>query len=161
MNPLQNMTVAEKIVWLFQHRVTEAHRSSIEKPLKIEAEDFDSAIARARDLGVDVGLRITPIYEREGWWTSDPTQRLAAVAVKETLKRNQGEAERHARVYAGFGDLDGFTKWDRAALEGRITAFLENLGQVHVTEDVDYVIDRVDGAIERGHGYVERERLAA
>lgn len=160
MNPLQGMTVPEKIVWLFETRVSEAHRSAIEQPLGIGPEEFDRAIARARDLGVERDLRITPVYEREGWWTAYPTQRIAAVAVHETLKRNYGEAERHARVYAKFGDLDGFTKWHRSASIGTLTAYLDGLGQLEVSAGADYVLSRVDLAKGARKGYVELQVAA-
>lgn len=163
MRPLRGLSIAEKIVVLFEDRVTEAHRSAIERPLEITSEQFDQAIPGARDLGVKSGLRITPIYERDGWWTSEPTQRIAARAVHETLKRNVGEAQRHARVYAKFGQLDSFCDWHGKQLAGTVAAYLDGLGQLEVTADSDYVLGRVDTAITASRGYVERnhEELAA
>ncbi len=140
-------TVAECIVGLFHGHVTEIHRKAVQATLKITAEHFDQNIARARDLGVDKGLHITPIYERDGWWTARPTQRIAAIAVHETLKRQLGEAERHARVYADFGKLDGFTTWHRAATSGTLTAYLEQLSEVEISAAADYVLTDIDAAL--------------
>lgn len=158
---LSDLTIAERIVWLFEQKVTEAHRGAIETPLKITSDEFNQASSQARDLGVARGLRITPVYEREGWWTSEPTQRIAAKAVHETLKRNRGEAERHARVYAKFGDLDGFTKWHSASTEGTLTAYLTGLGQLEVSSGADYVLDRIDAAVAKQRGYVQRSTNGA
>lgn len=155
------MSTAEQIVWLFEKRVTEAHRSAIQQPLEIGTEEFRAAIAQARDLGVESGLRITPIYEREGWWTCEPTQRIAAMAVHETLKRNAGEGQRHARVYAEFGQLDSFCDWHSKQLEGTLTAYTGGLGQLEVSAEVDYILSRVDVAVAAGRGYVAREAEGA
>ena len=37
---LKDLTLAEKIVWLFQQRVTEAHRDAITLTLKISDDQF-------------------------------------------------------------------------------------------------------------------------
>jgi hypothetical protein len=160
LRPLKGLSIPEKIVVLFEDRVTEAHRSAIERPLGLTEEQFEVAIPRARDLGVKSGLRITPVYDRAGWWTAEPTQRIAASAVHETLKRNAGEAERHARVYAEFGQLDSFCDWHSKQLNGTIAAYLGNLGQIEVSEEFDYVIKRIDDALASKKGFVEREQEA-
>lgn len=155
---MRRPTTAERIIWLFEDRVTEAHRRAIEKSLEITAEEFDCAIPKARDLGVTKGLRLTPIYERDGWWTAEPTRRLAAIALHEAVKRHLGEAKRNARVYAEFGELDAFTKYHDAAAQGTLTAFVANLRELEIAPESDYVLTRVDDA--NPNLYVLREAVA-
>lgn len=158
------MTIPEKIVWLFEHRVTEAHRSAIERPLSLTPEQFDAAIPQARDLGAEMGLRLTPIYDRDGWWTARPTHRIAARALYEAAVRNNGEAERNARVYRGFGKAGHVG--DQAAvvasvIRGTKAQLVTSLPERTLTVDTDYIVTLVDQAIAEGHGYVERLREPA
>lgn len=160
MNPLKGLSIAEKIVWCFEHRATEAHRSAIERPLGITPEQFEQAIPRARDIGIENGLRITPIYEREGWWTANPTRRIAAIAVLEAAKRNLGEAQRNARVYDEFGGVGTGARFQEAALGGSISALRAELPELQVSASADFVLNKVDAAIDRGRGFVEIEAAA-
>lgn len=155
------MSVAEKIVWLFEHRVTEAHRGAIEQPLDLTPEQFDQAIPRARDLGVERGIRLTAIYERDGWWTGYPTQRIAARYIDEASRRNVGEAERNARVYAGFGKVGEVAAKADGATHGARAIVLHDLPERLITEGSDYVVERVDLALEARRGYVAQPVEAA
>lgn len=161
MSQLRGLSIAEKIVWLFEHRVTEAHRSAIERPLNITPEQFDGAIPRARELGTHVGLRITPIYDegREGWWTARPTLRLATKAIHESNGRNLGEATRNSLVYRGFGHVEKAATFTEAALAGARSAIENDLPELYVNPRFDYVLERIDEAIARGKGFVPREPL--
>jgi hypothetical protein len=159
MSDIRGLSIPEKIVWLFEYRVTEAHRATLYlPPLSIEVEQFDETIATARDLGVARGLRLTPIYEREGWWTAEPSRRIAARALYESLRRNQGEQERNARVYSGFGRVGDIAQTAEMATRGT-----RNVAEVEIPElskpsqaQNDYVLERVDLAVAARKGYVAR-----
>lgn len=154
MSGLTGLTIPEKIVWLFEHRVSEAHRSSIEEAFEISAEQFDRAIPTARDLGSERGLRFTPLYERDGWWTAYPTRRIAARAVHEAVTRNLHEAARNARVYKSFGKIERGADFAEAALHGARSVIEGELPELHISSSSDYIVSRVDLAIEARSGYV-------
>lgn len=143
---MKRPTTAERIVYEFEHNVTEVHRRAIETTLGITPEQFDEAIAKARDLGVELNqpLRITPIYERDGWWTCRPTERIMAIAVNESLKRNLGEQLRTARVLTGT-KLAEFARYAAAGVEGTLSAYLANHADLlEISENVDYIIGAID-----------------
>lgn len=156
---MKRPSVAERIVYEFQHNVTECHRRAIETTLGITAVEFDQAIPKARDLGADLELRLTPIYERDGWWTCRPTERIMAIAEYETLKRNLGEHLRNARVLAGT-KLAEFSRYAAAGLEGTVAAYMKNHADLlEISESADYIIGAIDDVSPRL--YVVRQRQAA
>lgn len=165
---MKGKTIAESIAWAFEHRTSEAHREMIEAQLDLSPEQFDRAIGDARDiLKIDADLSLTPIYEREGWWTARPTHRIALRAEHESWKRMTGEAERNARVLAGFG-RNGEIGQAAAMIASAVNGFeswIVTLGAAEVSAELDYVLTAVDQAIERGDRFVAwrqgAERLAA
>ena len=161
MSALDGKSVAEKIVWLFTERVTEAHRAAVEMTLGITEEEFTRAIPRARDIGVEEGIWLTPIYEREGWWTARPTRRLAAIAVRESVKRNLGEAQRNARVYcSNFGeDIADVVNGVKGGMHG-LDTLVASVPELHISEEADYILDAIDAADDR-RPYIYRESVAA
>jgi hypothetical protein len=154
-------SIAERILYEFEHNVTEVHRRAIETTLGITAQQFDEHIAKARDLGVELDppLRITPIYERDGWWTCRPTERIMAIAVNESLKRNLGEQLRIARVLTGTR-LAEFSRYAAAAVEGTLSAYLsEHADLLDVSEWADYVVGAIDNVAPRL--FVRRDKAEA
>lgn len=154
-------SVAERIVFEFEHNVTETHRRAIETTLGITHEEFDANIGKARDQGVELDppLRITPIYERDGWWTCRPTERISAIAVEESLKRNLGEQLRTARVLAGT-KLEQFAQYAASGITGTLNAYLDHHSDLlQISEQVDYVIAAIDDAAPRMF-VVRREQAA-
>lgn len=164
MNAFRKLSRPEQIVRLFEHRVTEAHRTAIMVPLHLTDEQFDQAIPRARDIGVDRGLYLTPIYHEgmEGWWTARPTHRIAALALRESMRRNLGEADRNARVYREVGPVGPPARNYGYSIESSM-AFLEaSLSEpLEVSSDSDYVLEAVRGAVAVGRGFVERPLAVA
>jgi len=144
---LDGLSAAEKIVWLFERKVTEAHRATIELTLHLSEMQFDQAVARARDLGAEQGLYLTPVYEREGWWTCEPTRRIAAIALRESVRRNYGEAERNHRVLGDdFGKrITHAAGVVESGLAGSL-AIIRELPEIRISSGADYVLDRIDAA---------------
>lgn len=165
---LAEKSIPEKIAWAFEHRVSEAHREMIERQQGLTPEQFDGGIAEARDiLKEDSDLSLTAIYEREGWWTARPTHRIAVRAEHESWKRMKGEAERNARVLAGFGP-SGEIGQVAAMIASSIAGFerwIVTLAATEVSADADYVLAAVDQAVTQGDLFVPWregvERLAA
>lgn len=144
-------STAQRIVYEFQHNVTECHRRAIEATLGITPDQFDVAIPHARDTAaeLDPPLRLTPIYERDGWWTCRPTERIMAIAEYESLKRNTGEHLRNARVLAGT-KLAEFSRYAAAGLEGTVAAYMQHhAGLLEISADADYIIGAIDDAEPR------------
>lgn len=155
------MSHAEKIVWFFEHLASEAHKASACKTIKITELQFEQAIPRARDIGMEDGLRLTPLYEREGWWTGYPTERIAGIAVRESEARHVGESERNARVYESFHKVGGITRVVEQTCRGNLYSIEAQLPEIEISSDLDYVIARVDRAIADGKRYVELELAQA
>lgn len=157
-NPLDGLTHAEQIVWFFQYRVTEAHRTAIEIPTGLTPEQFDAAIPKARDLGVELGFNLCAIHDegREGWWTCRPTVRLAVAYIREAAKRNLGEAERNLRVFDSMPSVRKAISAYHSGIQGGDALLSQALSEVDVTEDFDYVLGDVDKAIGAGLGFVKR-----
>lgn len=158
---MRRYSTAERIVFEFQNNVTECHRRAIEVTLGITSDDFDRCIPRARELAaeLDPPLRLTPIYERDGWWTSRPTERIMAIAEHEALKRNLAEHTRNARVLSGT-KLAEFARYASASLEGTVAAYMaHHAALLEISETADYIIGAVDAALP--NLYVLREKEAA
>jgi hypothetical protein len=159
-NGWNRMSNAEKIVWFFEHRVSEAHKFSACKTIRITDAQFEQSIPRARDIGIESGLRLTPIYEKDGWWTGYPTERIAAIALRESVERNLGEAERNARVYDSFHKVGPSAHIVEQTNRGNFASIEAQLPEVTMAPEFDYVISRVDKAIAEGKRYVELMPLA-
>lgn len=160
----------ERIVFAFEHRFTEVRWSRICQQCRLTKEQFESAIATARDTGIAQGLWITPIYEREGWWTCEPTDRILVRAALETSKRNIGEAERNLRVAKARAIALGTDASDRIAnglalvemsYKGGEASLRDQIPESHITEYADYVLARVDAAQAVDLDYVMRDALEA
>jgi hypothetical protein len=125
------LTIPEKIVWIFQQKIRHGHREAIETALKLDPEQYTDAIRHARDLGLagidpktgqpaldkrdksgrtEIGpIYLTQVYERKGWWTCQPTDRIVAIAIEAGRRRNLSEAQREVRLYgAVFGVNIGY-----------------------------------------------------
>jgi hypothetical protein len=162
----RKLSISGKIVWLFQHMITEAHRAAICSTIKITEEQFDQAIASARELGITgidpltgkpavyqsgknagkpIGpIHLTAVYERGGWWTGRPTQRLVAFYLRAALDRNLGEAERNERVYSGaFGKVGRITIGAAASMAA-IRMMIVGLRALTVSAKSDYVLNAID-----------------
>ena len=163
--PFEKLTYAERIVYLFVERATELHRVSIETACRMTAEQVDQAMPRAKDiLAEEHRLRLTPIIERDGWWTCEPTRRIAALALDAAIKRNLGEWERYARVFFDFDDVTEAANVGRSGALGTNALLKQALGEhMAVSPSMDYVVERVDAATTHGKGFVERtpEAVAA
>ena len=160
MSPLDGLSIAEKIVWLFSERVSEAHRAAVEMTLGISEEQFDQAIARARDLGVDSDIWLTPVYEREGWWTARPTRRIVARAERESVQRNLGEAKRNHRVFSNFfGErIAHAVGVVEAGLSGCL-AIVDALPEMAISDASDYILNEID-ATPANRPYIYRTPAA-
>lgn len=159
MNPRQfkKFSHPERIVYYFTHLATEAHKDSVAHTVGITPEQFEDAIARARDIGIEDGLRLTPIYEREGWWTGRPTERLAAIALHESVNRNAGEAERNARVYESFHEVGGAARIVEQTYMGNLATIRAKVDAIDVSAGADYVLTSIDEAEKQGRRFVEAE----
>lgn len=152
----------QKIAFQFGERHTELHIVSLMKAIDGTQAEVRQALPTAKDiLKARYGLRLTPIIEREGWWTCDPSRRIAVIACQAAAERHEGEWQRNTRIYDDFG-LAG-----EAAAAGRFgargtTATIEDIleKEVAVSPDSDYVLNRVDKAIAVGRSYVGREAAA-
>lgn len=143
-------TIAERIVDYFTREVSEAHIMAICRRLDIDEDQFRLHIADARDLKIGPGFRLTPIYERQGWWTRRPTERIMAIALREAIRRNVSEQLRNARVYSGTR-LDSFARFQAATLQGAMAAYLDtHVALLTIDADLDYILNDVDRAISRG-----------
>jgi hypothetical protein len=164
------LSKAERIVYLFHHLVFEAHKHAICTPCEMDPDEFDDVIARARDIGAERGLFITPIYEREGWWTSAPSDRILGLAMLETSKRNIGEVARTYRLANARAKHLNTKSSERLAegaglvhlaYKGGLSNLREELPEVSIQPESDYVLSRVDSAVVEGKGYVSRDPRAA
>lgn len=159
----RRLSTPEKIVSFFADRgITEAHRAAIEGWAGIDAEQWEQSIATARDIAAEEGFSLTPIYERPGWWTVDPTQHVAAVALYESARRNMGEAERNARVLSKLSGVSKAALLVEASHIGTKAVIEKELADdLALSLGLDYVIARVDDAASSGKDYVERKRERA
>lgn len=163
MSVLAGKSAAERIAFAFE-RHTEVHRAGVELRCELTPEQFDAAIPRAREIVAEDGLGyLVPVYEREGWWTVHPTDRIMAIALHEGVKRNEGEAARNAFCFKGhprFGDIAEALASNRRGSTHLVEA---SLPERSIDPKLDYVIERVDAAVAGGKGYVlrESERAAA
>lgn len=163
MKRFQRLSHPEKIVYIFEHRVTEAHSSALRQGGMTE-EQFRQAIPAARDLAIERGLYLCPFYDTgmEGWWTARPTQRLAALALQQSMLRNLGEAERNARVFRALGVVSAPAQNYGTSIEASVSYLEAKLAEpLAVSPESDYVYEAVRDAIGRGLGYVPRELAAA
>jgi hypothetical protein len=153
---MREPTIAERIVFYFEKEVTEAHIDAVCGRLTITREEFHQHIPEARDLKIGPGFRLTPIYERDGWWTHRPTERIMTIAEHESLKRNTGEQLRNARIYKQTR-LEGFANTLAKVLQGTMHAFNEDLrATLEISQEADYIIDAVDDAADRGRLIVRK-----
>lgn len=160
----------ERIVYAFAQRFTEMHWSRVCQQCRLSKEQFESAISTARDIGIEEGLWITPIYEREGWWTCEPTDRILVRAGLETSKRNIGEAERNRRVAKARAAWLGTKSSEKIAeglavvdmsYRGGESALRAEIPEAHIAGYADYILDRVDAALEADLDYVLRPVVEA
>lgn len=165
MTQSQTGSIHERIVSTFLH-YTEVHKKALCTGLGITADQFEAAIPRARDLGIEYGLFITPIYDPPGWWTSEPTDRILALAAVESAKRNIGESERNARVAharsvalksARSQELSEGLAYIRLAYNGALGHLRERLPEQAISSELDYVINRVNRAATDGRPFVRKE----
>ena len=155
---MKGPSIPERIVWFVRDRgITEAHRSAVEDLLRINRDQWEQSIARARDLAIEDGLALTPIYDRDGWWTVDPSRHTASRALQESAHRNLGEAARNARVLADLEGVSHTALLTEASHIG-IRALIESQLDRDLAVNLDYVVERVDRAIAAGKLIVERER---
>lgn len=160
MSVLAGKSAAERIAFAFE-RHTEVHRLGIEFRCELTREQFDAAIPRAREIVAEDGLGfLLPVYDRIGWWTVDPTDRIVAIALHEGVLRNEGEAERMAFCLKGhrFADIAEALASNRRGSTHLVEA---SLPERDIDIDFDYVIDRIDAAVAERKGYVLRDIEAA
>lgn len=157
------MSRPRRIVWLFEERCTEAHRDQIARALQITPDEFEAAIPRARDLGTEHRIWLTPIYDRPGWWTGYPTDRIVARACVEAGERNIGEALRNRNVAQARAEALGTSTAKQVAsgvalvemaYMGVSRSLQEQVSGVDTSVDFDYVVDRVDAAVAENRRYV-------
>ena len=104
MAPFGKLSRPAKIARLFAERATELHVVPLASAIKSTVAETRLAMPYAKDiLKAEYGLRLTPIIERDGWWTATPTHRIAVLALQATSERHQGEWRRSSRVFADFG----------------------------------------------------------
>lgn len=153
----------QRIVWLFKHRCTEAHRDQISRALQITPDEFEAAIPRARDIATDHHIWLTPVYERSGWWTGYPTDRILARACVESSERNIGEASRNRSIAQARAEIVGTDTARRIAsgvtlvemaYMGGARSLREQVPEIEVSEDSDYVLDRIDAAAGEDRRFV-------
>lgn len=161
------LSTAEKIVSLFQTKITEAHREAIEGALGIDSEQFSAAIRDARDIGImgidprtgqptkdkrdksgrtELGpLYLTQVYERKGWWTCRPTARLVAISIREGRKRNLSEAQREVRLYDGaFGTAISYaSRSGESGIAGALS-LIDSVPEMRIAARSDYVLADID-----------------
>lgn len=159
----QNASRPGRIVWLFRRRCSEVHKNQVCRALGITANEFEQSIGVARDQGTKLGIWLTPIYDRSGWWTGYPTDRIVARACIEAGERNIGEAVRNRNVAQARAEALGTDTSKQIAsgvalvemaYMGASRSLQEQVSGVDTSGDLDYVIDRVDAAVEDGRLYV-------
>lgn len=154
---IRKLSHPERIVFYFTHLATEAHKGSVAHTMGISLEQFEDSIAKARDIAIEDGLRLTPIYERDGWWSADPTERLAAIALFESVNRNAGEADRNARVYESFHRVGTAARIVEQTYQGNLATIRAQVDALKVSASSDYVLTRVDEAAAEGRRFVGRD----
>ena len=104
-------------------------------------QKLQKSLAKAKDIGATVGLRITPVVERSGWWTSRPTDAVALMAEGRRISAMGTEWRRNARVFKGMpmaGTLG-------IAVRNQLEASVQTLSELMPTASrVDECLQRID-----------------
>jgi len=151
-SPARKPKLAEGIAILFDKVVYEAHWTSVMATMRQMGwwngkgdayRVFRSVNAEARDIAKQRGFQLTAVYERDGWWTSRPTKRIAALYQFESLKRNLTEQTRNATIYS-----DPVIQAHETIVKGSITAYVQTQqANLSVAPAGDYVLTDIDKAV--------------
>jgi len=152
----KGMTVARRIVWCFEHRATEAHMDAICEWVGIDQDGFRAVIGEAREIHIARDFKLTAIYDRPGWWTCRPTEKIIARYEEEAMKRNLSEQQRNARVY-GDTRIAPLIETLAQIIEGSFNTWVQQGHQAEAqSERSDYVIEAVDKAAAKGVAHIAR-----